>query len=142
MWVWLLGSCLPISAAAAVTVEADFERNSQNRARGLAALLAYRVAFAIARTRRSWWWRDGWLVNSQENCPRSAGCVRCDQAKQDVMEFVDFLKDASRFTDLGTSTGAVVLAGTNRVDISDQALTRPCPGRFDRPTSVDWTSQT
>jgi AFG3 family protein len=34
-----------------------------------------------------------------------------------------------------TSTGVVVLAGTNRVDILDQALTRP--GRFDRQITVD-----
>ena len=33
------------------------------------------------------------------------------------------------------STGVVVLAGTNRVDILDQALTRP--GRFDRQITVD-----
>lgn len=33
------------------------------------------------------------------------------------------------------STGVVVLAGTNRVDILDQALTRP--GRFDRQVTVD-----
>ena len=33
------------------------------------------------------------------------------------------------------STGVVVLAGTNRVDILDQALTRP--GRFDRQVQVD-----
>lgn len=33
------------------------------------------------------------------------------------------------------STGVVVLAGTNRVDILDQALTRP--GRFDRKVTVD-----
>jgi len=34
-----------------------------------------------------------------------------------------------------TTTGVVVLAGTNRVDILDQALTRP--GRFDRQVTVD-----
>jgi len=34
-----------------------------------------------------------------------------------------------------TKTGIVVLAGTNRVDILDQALTRP--GRFDRQITVD-----
>lgn len=34
-----------------------------------------------------------------------------------------------------TTTGVVVLAGTNRVDILDQALTRP--GRFDRQITVD-----
>lgn len=34
-----------------------------------------------------------------------------------------------------TSTNVVVLAGTNRVDILDQALTRP--GRFDRQITVD-----
>ena len=34
-----------------------------------------------------------------------------------------------------TTTGIVVLAGTNRVDILDQALTRP--GRFDRQVQVD-----
>jgi AFG3 family protein len=34
-----------------------------------------------------------------------------------------------------TSTGVVVLAGTNRVDILDQALTRP--GRFDRQIQID-----
>ena len=34
-----------------------------------------------------------------------------------------------------TSTGVVVLAGTNRVDILDKALTRP--GRFDRQITVD-----
>jgi len=34
-----------------------------------------------------------------------------------------------------SSTGVVVLAGTNRVDILDQALTRP--GRFDRQITVD-----
>jgi len=33
------------------------------------------------------------------------------------------------------STGVVVLAGTNRIDILDQALTRP--GRFDRKVTVD-----
>jgi len=33
------------------------------------------------------------------------------------------------------TTGVVVLAGTNRVDILDQALTRP--GRFDRQVLVD-----
>ena len=33
------------------------------------------------------------------------------------------------------SVGVVVLAGTNRVDILDQALTRP--GRFDRQITVD-----
>jgi AFG3 family protein len=33
------------------------------------------------------------------------------------------------------STGVVVLAGTNRIDILDQALTRP--GRFDRQITVD-----
>lgn len=33
------------------------------------------------------------------------------------------------------STGVVVLAGTNRIDILDQALTRP--GRFDRQVTVD-----
>ena len=33
------------------------------------------------------------------------------------------------------ATGVVVLAGTNRVDILDQALTRP--GRFDRQITVD-----
>lgn len=33
------------------------------------------------------------------------------------------------------TTGVVVLAGTNRVDILDQALTRP--GRFDRQITVD-----
>merc|ERR1711904_271533 len=33
------------------------------------------------------------------------------------------------------STGVVVLAGTNRADILDQALTRP--GRFDRQITVD-----
>ena len=33
------------------------------------------------------------------------------------------------------STGVVVLAGTNRVDILDSALTRP--GRFDRQITVD-----
>ena len=33
------------------------------------------------------------------------------------------------------STGVVVLAGTNRVDILDQALTRP--GRFDRQITVE-----
>lgn len=33
------------------------------------------------------------------------------------------------------STGVVVLAGTNRVDILDKALTRP--GRFDRQITVD-----
>ena len=33
------------------------------------------------------------------------------------------------------TTGIVVLAGTNRVDILDQALTRP--GRFDRQITVD-----
>jgi AFG3 family protein len=33
------------------------------------------------------------------------------------------------------STGVVVLAGTNRVDVLDQALTRP--GRFDRQITVD-----
>ncbi len=34
-----------------------------------------------------------------------------------------------------TTSGVVVLAGTNRVDILDQALTRP--GRFDRQITVD-----
>lgn len=34
-----------------------------------------------------------------------------------------------------TTTGVVVLAGTNRVDILDSALTRP--GRFDRQITVD-----
>jgi len=34
-----------------------------------------------------------------------------------------------------SSTGVVVLAGTNRVDVLDNALTRP--GRFDRTISVD-----
>ena len=34
-----------------------------------------------------------------------------------------------------TTTGVVVLAGTNRIDILDQALTRP--GRFDRQITVD-----
>jgi AFG3 family protein len=34
-----------------------------------------------------------------------------------------------------TTTGVVVLAGTNRVDILDQGLTRP--GRFDRQITVD-----
>ena len=34
-----------------------------------------------------------------------------------------------------TTSGVVVLAGTNRVDILDQALTRP--GRFDRQIMVD-----
>merc|ERR1712113_1249826 len=34
-----------------------------------------------------------------------------------------------------TSSGVVVLAGTNRVDILDQTLTRP--GRFDRQITVD-----
>ena len=33
------------------------------------------------------------------------------------------------------TTGIVVLAGTNRIDILDQALTRP--GRFDRQITVD-----
>ena len=33
------------------------------------------------------------------------------------------------------STGVVVLAGTNRVDVLDKALTRP--GRFDRQVMVD-----
>ena len=36
---------------------------------------------------------------------------------------------------LSPSTGVVVLAGTNRVDILDSALTRP--GRFDRQITVD-----
>jgi AFG3 family protein len=34
-----------------------------------------------------------------------------------------------------TSTGVVVLAGTNRADVLDQALTRP--GRFDRQITID-----
>ena len=33
------------------------------------------------------------------------------------------------------SSGVVVLAGTNRVDILDEALTRP--GQFDRQITVD-----
>merc|ERR1719293_288770 len=34
-----------------------------------------------------------------------------------------------------STTGVVVLAGTNRADVLDQALTRP--GRFDRQIAVD-----
>ncbi|CCD73339.3 AAA_lid_3 domain-containing protein [Caenorhabditis elegans] len=82
----------------------------------------------------------------------------CSEAKVEIREFVDYLKNPGRFTvgisggsgeeeqtlnqllvemdRMGSGNGAVVvLASTNRADVLDKALLRP--GRFDRHISID-----
>src|SRR6266850_1699858 len=75
------------------------------------------------------------LISEKQNKVTFQDVAGVDEAKEELREIIDFLKDPQKFQKLGGKIPkGILIAATNRPDVLDPALLRP--GRFDRQVVV------